>query len=173
MKIRINLGGFCGAEEGGEVVERGSAHARNATKVCKKCFAGGFTDAINGGEFRLGEVRRAFVAVEGDAEAVGLIADMAHNLQRLAIPIEVIRQGVVGEENLLKPLRQAHNGHSVVDAELLHNRHSRRELSLAAIDNNQVGELFALRQHARVATSDNFPHRCKVIGAHNGLQWRR
>ena len=54
-------------------------------------------------------------------------------------------------------------------AEFLQNRVGGTELTLAAIDNNQVGQLLALGKQSGVATAHNLSHRGKIVGALNGL----
>ncbi len=87
MKIGINPLGFCSAHLFGEFFEARTSDTRNTPKAFQQGLTRLPTNALNVGERGHRKSCRAFVAVEGDAEAVGLVADVAHNFQRSLFPL--------------------------------------------------------------------------------------
>ncbi len=120
-------------------------------------------------QFAVDEVVASFLAVEGDAEAVCLVTQVADHLQRLAPAVQVVGHGVVREKDLLDAFRQSDDGHPILDSERTKDLVGARQLTLAAVDDNQVGQFGLLLDQPRIAPVDDLAHGGEVIGSDDGL----
>ena len=103
--------------------------------------------------------------MEGDCEAVALIADLFDEIQRRRPAGQHDRRIVPGDEHLLIGLGEATDRD--VEAELLELSHRRGELGAAAIDHQQVGpaaEPLVGHAFGGVATSENLGHGDEIVG---------
>ena len=75
-----------------------------------------------------------------DGEAVGLVADLLQQVERLGVARDAHRIGLAGHVHLLEALGQA--GHrDVLEPHLLEHAHRDAELALAAVDQHEVGRV--------------------------------
>ena len=120
-------------------------------------------------EFASEKVVAAFLAVEGDAEAVRLVADMAHHFERFARAAEVVGHRIARVVDLFEPFGQSHDRNLFFESQFAQDGIGVRELALAAVDDHQVGQLLSLGHEARVAAEDDLAHRGEVVGSDDGL----
>ena len=86
--------------------------------------------------------QRAFFAVKRDAETVRLVADVHQHFERLAVAVDVVGQRVVREIDLLDALGQTDDRYFVFQSEPLQRLVGESELSLAAVDDDEVRQFF-------------------------------
>ena len=85
-----------------------------------------------------GHLLVAQLAVVGDGEAVGLVAHLLEQVERLGVARDAHRLRRPGHVDLLEPLGEA--GHrDVLEPELLEHAHRDAELALAAVDEHRLG----------------------------------
>ena len=93
-----------------------------------------------------------------DAETVRLVADVHQHFERLAVAVDVVGQRVVREIDLLDALGQTDDRYFVFQSEPLQRLVGESELSLAAVDDDQLGKLGALGEQPAVAAADHLFH---------------
>ena len=105
-------------------------------------------DARDGVQRRLHAGLGAHLAVVGDGEAVRLVADALHEVERLrrARQDDGVRE--VLHEQLLVLLREARQRH-VLQPQVAHDVQRRRELPLAAVDDDEVRQGAPAQQSTR------------------------
>ena len=142
----------------------------------QRALSGG-PDAPNAVQDRCGHRLVAPVSVEGDREPVCLVAHPLQQPQRVGARLQPHRRLAARQEDLLDPLGQADHGHAAL-GQRLQGAHPGRELSLAAVDHDQVGkggeagvaigvvrrEVSLLQVTAQPAAEDLF-HRGVIINA--------
>src|SRR4051794_40309690 len=79
------------------------------------------------------------LAVVGDRETVGLVADALHKIERLGVARQQDRNGLLLLEDLL-PLLGQPNNRDLGELQAVHHLDGRRELTLAAIDDDEIWE---------------------------------
>ena len=79
-------------------------------------------------------------AVVGDGEAVGFVAHLLQQVERLGVARDAHRLGLPGHVDLFEPLGQARH-RDVLEAQLLEHAHRDAELALAAVDQHEVGRV--------------------------------
>ncbi len=126
-------------------------------------------DSLDLLQFAADEVRAPLLAMERDAETVRLVAQVANHLQRLARAAEVVGHRIVRIEDLLDALGESHDGHPILDAQLTQHGIGARQLPLAAIDHDQVGQFGPFVEQTAVAAPHDFAHRREVVGPHHRL----
>ena len=146
---RIGVGRL-GADDRGQLLARGAADAGDAAEVLSSVLRRRGPTPGDVVELRAQVARRPGLAVEGDREAVRLVADALQQAQRRALG----RAGdgvdrVAGEDQLLL-LGQA-DGDEPLEAERAQRLVGRRELALAAVDDDQIGQRPAALDHRPVA----------------------
>ena len=77
--------------------------------MAQKCGNALFANTLDALQARQKEVLATTVAVVGDTKAVGLIANMTDDLQRLACATQIVRHRVVGIEYLRQAVMQVYN----------------------------------------------------------------
>ena len=112
----------------------------------------------------------AQVAVEGDAEAVGFVANLLQYFQRARVAVDEQRIRVPYADDFLQALRQAHYRELVREPQLGQGLPGGVQLAAAAVDYDQIRQIVrSLCQHPRVAPVHHFFHRGEVVGADHGL----
>ena len=127
-------------------------------------------DALERVEERLARPRGTPLAVEAEREAVRLVPNTLEQLQAGAVRVEQDRVGLLRDEDLLHPLRQRDHRHAR-QLVRLHRRQRRRELPLAAVDDDEVRRgrealvVLVLRARAQPgeAARDDLGHRREVV----------
>src|SRR5215204_1347851 len=76
--------------------------------------------------------------MEPDREAVGLVTDPLEQLQSRRARVEHYRVGAAGNEYFLRPLGERDHGYAR-EVELVHGRECGGELTLATVDDHEVG----------------------------------
>ncbi len=140
-----------------------------APKVLEKRGNGLGTDVGDG--FQLGGkgAAAARVAVEGDGEAMGFVADLLEELQGGGPFAEVEGMRVFGNINLLKSFGKGNDSGLVVDAYLLKRLHRGIELPFAPVNDDEVGQGLLGGDKAVVVAVDDLLHGGKVVNAFHGL----
>lgn len=148
VEVLVDCCGAGGAYYSGELREGGLLDFAHTLEVLEQGVAALLADAIYAIQLACYECVVALLAVEGDAEAVCLIADVADNLQWLTRAREIVGYGVAWVEDLLEALGETHDGYLAIYAQLLEYCVGTRELTLAAIDDDEVGKLCTLGKEA-------------------------
>ncbi len=91
-------------------------------------------------EHRLGHRLAPQLAVVRDGEAVGFVAHLLQQVERLGVARDAHRIGLPGHVHLFEPLGEAGDAMSS-RPELLEHAHRDAELALAAVDEHQVGRV--------------------------------
>ena len=86
-------------------------HPLYALELLHELFRRRLADPLDSVELTPNLTLGATVAMVGDAEAVGLVAQMLHDLQTPALLVDIERQLVAREIDLLKTLGDAHESH--------------------------------------------------------------
>ena len=110
VEVVIDLCGFSFANDSRQILDGGSlnlAYGAEMTHQIANALLAYTLDII---QRTCDKVLATLLAVECDAEAVCLIANMTYDLQRLACATEVVGHRVVGVEDLLHTLCQADDG---------------------------------------------------------------
>ena len=152
-----------------EFLVGGVADACDGAEMPEQRLDGAGADTGDAFEFASEKVVAAFLAVEGDAEAVLLVADMAHHFERFARAAEVVGHRIARVVDLFEPFGQSHDRNLFFESQFAQDGIGVRELSLAAVDDHQVGQLLSLGHEARVAAEDDLAHRGEVVGSDDGL----
>ena len=170
--VQLFVYAFCegGADKRGQVRLRRGRDAGHAAEMHQQALLGLLPHAGNGAQRRLDGRLAAQRAVEGDAEAVRLVADALQHLEGLRIAVDEQGVGVAHADHFLEALRQADHRQAVLDAQLAERLVREIQLALAAVDHHQLRQVVGgLFQHARVAAVHDFLHRGVVVGAHHRL----
>ena len=132
-------------------------------------FYGFRTDSFDIFQFAVNEGLASLLPVEGNAEAMGFVADVAHHFERFARAAQVVGHRIPGEENLLDPLGQAYDGDLFFDSQFAQYGIGAGELSFAAVHDNQVGQFGSFGDQAAVTAEDDLAHRGEVVCADDGF----
>lgn len=81
MKMRVNPLGGLRRDDGGERVKTGGGDAAETAEVFEQALAGARTNAGDGEQFRIAVAHFAALAVVGDGEAVGLVANALNQME--------------------------------------------------------------------------------------------
>ena len=98
----------------------------------------------------------------GDGEAVRLVADALDEVERLAVARQDDRLALALLEDELELLGEADDGHILVPARPADDLERRRELPLAAVDDDEVGQFFL--GQSDIAARCDLAHREEVVG---------
>ena len=104
----------------------------------------------------------AQLAMIGDGEAVRLVANALDEVERLAVARQDDRLTLALLEDELELLGEADDGHIFVAARPADNLERRRELPLAAVDDDEVGQFFF--GQSDIAARRDLAHREEVVG---------
>ena len=126
--------GLGGADEGLELLWGRLADALERLEVLEQHGARLGADAGDVVEGALHLALAALLAVEGDGEAVGLVAQALDDVQRLAVLVDVEGHAVAREIDLVEPLGYAHDGNLAVQTDTVESFSGRGDLSLTTID---------------------------------------
>jgi hypothetical protein len=110
----------------------------NGTKRVQQRFAAGGADARDHVQARGQALLRSAFAVSGDGEAVGFVADTLHQVQSLGVALEEDRVVPAGDEQFLLAFSQPGHGDRVEQVVGLQHGGRPAELTLAAVDQQQV-----------------------------------
>lgn len=80
----------------------------------------------------------AAIAVMGDAEAVGLVAQLLHDAQTLAVFVDIKRDTVSGKIDFLEPFCYTDHGYHAAQSHVVESLYSGRQLTFAAVDNYET-----------------------------------
>ena len=105
------------------------------------------------------------LALRGDGEAVGLVADALQQPERRRRARDHDRLRIAGDEDLFEPFGEADDGELAVDIYGLQRLDGGGELALAAVDHDEVGPRAVLFERAPVAALDYLAHRLVVVGS--------
>lgn len=137
----IHYGGFGGPHHFGYGIEVGGGDALHALEMDQEGVARLGANAGNLVESRHGLALGAAVAVVGDTESVGLVAERLHHPEALAVFVDIEGHRVAGEIYLFQSLRDAHYGYAPPEAHRVERLDSRRELPLATIDDYELRQI--------------------------------
>ena len=101
--------------------------------------------------------------MEADREPVGLVADALDELEHGRRPREGHRLVPAGHEDQLLALGQAGHG-LIAEPQLAQGLRGRGELSPAAVDQHEVGQLLAFLEQPPVAAPHHFAHGGEIVG---------
>ncbi len=152
-----------GAHLGGQFLSRGAPHAGDAAELREQRFPSPPPDARHVVKLRPQIAHRPCLAVEGDGEAMGLVAHPLNQQQRGRVARERDGIGVLARIEQLLFLRDA-DRHEVGEAEFAERVIRRRQLALTAVDDDQIGKRPALLEQRAIAPQHDFVHRCEVVG---------
>ena len=131
--------GFRDARDSGQLVSGRHTNLIHISEMFQEGFSLCWTDSGDaiqlGGHADLG----APLAVGGDPEAVGFVADALDEVKRLGMTGEHQRFGFVGKEYLLLAFGQPHHRYLVGQLEFLQHFDRAPKLPLASVNDNQVG----------------------------------
>ena len=97
--------------------------------------------------------------MEGDAEAMGLIANLAQNLGGLGVHVEEKRVGVSYADYLLQPFCEADDRQPVSETQFVQSLVGRRELPLTTVNHDELRKIVrGLGEHSRIAPVHDFLH---------------
>src|SRR3954469_13033626 len=152
----------------GDVVDRRRLHAAQATEVLDQRLAALGADAGNLVQHR-GRARLAPAsAMADDGEAVRLVADRLDEVQsrvrrrelqaaRIRLDDQLFQAGLA-----LRALGDAHHA-DLMQAEIGEHRPRDTDLTLAAIDQHEIGHLARLGRHALIATLEHLAHGAVIV----------
>src|SRR6266487_2499617 len=172
VQLGINRAGRLRGHPGStlQLLLRRRQHALGRPEMTQQRPAARRADALERVEDRLARPRVPALTVEADREAVGFVADPLQELEPGRVRIEPDRIGPPRQEDLLDPLRQRDHCHSG-QVEALHRGQRGRELTLPAVDHDQVRHcrealvvfLVVGGAHPRKTAFDHLRHRRKVV----------
>ena len=151
------FGGFTG-DYFGEGVEAGALEVGDAAELAQELAGGGWADAGDVAEGGLGLALAAAEAVEGDSEAVGLVADLLDQMKDGIVAVEPDRLVFLAVEVEDFFLFGDAGQRLVDDGEGFEGFGGGVELADAAVDEDKAGEGLILFQDALVAAGDGFAH---------------
>ena len=159
-----------GADLRGQVLQRGRGNAGDGAVVEQQALLGLLADALDIAQGAVDGRFGAEVAMEGDAEAVGFVADLLQDAEGLRVPVDEKGIGVADADHLLEALSQTDDGHPVEDIQLQQRLVGEFKLALTAVDDDQLRQVIGiLLQHAGIAAVDDFLHGGVVVGADDRL----
>ena len=101
--------------------------------------------------------------MEGDREAVRLVANALDEEQRRIVPGQGDRILAITRVQQLLFLREA-DGYQIRETELFKRRVGGRQLTLATVNQDQIRERAAFLEQLAIAASDDLVHGREVIG---------
>ena len=110
-------GGLGRSDEGREFFGRGRADFLHRTEMAQQELYGLRADSFDIFQFTVNETFASLLPVEGDAEAMGFVADVTHHFERFTRTAQVVGHRVPGEEDLFDPLGQAYDGDLFFDSQ--------------------------------------------------------
>ena len=125
-------GGLGRSDEGREFFGRGRADFLHRTEMAQQELYGLRADSFDIFQFTVNESFASLLPVEGDAEAMGFVADVTHHFERFTRTAQVVGHRVPGEEDLFDPLGQAYDGDLFFDSQFAQHGIGAGELSFAA-----------------------------------------
>ena len=99
-------GGLGRSDEGREFFGGGRADFLHRTEMAQQELYGLRADSFDIFQFTVNETFASLLPVEGDAEAMGFVADVTHHFERFTRTAQVVGHRVPGEEDLFDPLGQ-------------------------------------------------------------------
>src|SRR6185436_4645003 len=145
-----------------QLLARRAAHARQTAERRQQHLSPPDADAGHVIELASQIAHRARAPVERDGEAMRLVADALHEQQRRVVRRQRHRLLVIAREEQLFLFRDA-DRHEIREPELLERRVRRRQLTLAAVYHDQIGEGTAMLEECSVPAQNDFLHRREVV----------
>ena len=108
--------------------------------------------------------------MEGDAEAVGFVADLLQNLKCPGVAVDEERVRIPHPHDFLQPFCKAHNCEPIREPQLGQGLPGCVQLPAAAVDHYQIWQIGrGFRQHAGIPPVHHFLHGREIVGAKNGF----
>lgn len=162
-------GGLGRSDECREFFGGGRADFLYRTEMAQQELYGLRADSFDIFQFTVNESFASLLPVEGDAEAMGFVADVTHHFERFTRTAQVVGHRVPGEEDLFDPLGQAYDGDLFFDSQFAQHGIGAGELSFAAVHDNQVGQFGSFGDQAAVTAEDDLAHRGEVVCTDDGF----
>src|SRR5712691_10623282 len=161
--------GDLGADDRVELLARRAADAREAAEGLQQRAAAARTDSGHRVELGAQVTHRARPAVERHREAVRFIANPLHEQEGRVLLAQLDwLEPIAGEEQFLF-LGNA-DSDEIAQTDLLQRLVGGRQLTFAAVDQNQIRERTALLEHLPVASLHDLAHRGEIVGPELGAR---
>ena len=108
--------------------------------------------------------------MEGNAEAVGFVADALQHFQGLRIAVDEKRIGVSHANHFFQTLGKAHHRHFLQDAQFGQGLVGEFQLPLTAVDDDELRQVLRIfGQHPGIAAVHHLFHGGVIVGADDGF----
>jgi hypothetical protein len=156
------FGGFAG-DYFGESVDASALDVGDAAELAEELAGGGGADAGDVAEGGFGLALGAAEAVEGDGEAMGLVADLLDQVEDRVVAVELDGLVFLAVEVEDLFLFGDAGERLVDDSQRFEGFGGGVELADAAVDQDQAGEGLVFLEDALVAAGDGFAHGGEVV----------